>query len=209
MEIIIALIALIIIFSIAFLIGAKQGASRTINKIKKDGGYYDLEYTSSAYPYVTSSANDVPNELILGSEVDTFQKLAGIKPTNPNDELRQILVNNNLNSKERIISELVNAAKNSDYPAPDIKANAMVMGKILDKWTTPTDESNDDPLAHIPMSRVSFETKAQIAELARQDISKQLEEAAKLMPIPEFTKPELSTDIIKPKRKYKKRNRDK
>jgi len=60
MEIIIALIALIIIFSIAFLIGAKQGANRTINQIKKDGGYYDMEYTSSVYPILgpTSSLDN-------------------------------------------------------------------------------------------------------------------------------------------------------
>jgi len=60
MEIIITLIVLIIIFGIGFLVGAKQGTNRTINQIKKDGGYYDLEYTSSAYPilYPTSSVNN-------------------------------------------------------------------------------------------------------------------------------------------------------
>jgi len=60
MEIIITLIALIIIWCVAFLVGAKQGANRTINQIKKDGGYYDMEYTSSAYPIFapTSSINN-------------------------------------------------------------------------------------------------------------------------------------------------------
>jgi hypothetical protein len=60
MEIIITLIALIIIFSIGFLVGVKQGTNRTINQIKKDGGYYDMEYTSSVYPilYPTSSLNN-------------------------------------------------------------------------------------------------------------------------------------------------------
>ena len=53
MEIILALIVLIIVFSIAFLIGVNKGTKRTINKIKKDGGYYDMEYTASVYPYVT------------------------------------------------------------------------------------------------------------------------------------------------------------
>jgi len=54
------LIVLIIIWCVAFMVGAKQGANRTINQIKKDGGYYDLEYTSSAYPilYPTSSVNN-------------------------------------------------------------------------------------------------------------------------------------------------------
>ena len=60
MELMITLIALIIIFGIGFLIGAKQGTNHLINQIKKDGGYYDMEYTSSAYPilYPTSSVNN-------------------------------------------------------------------------------------------------------------------------------------------------------
>ena len=60
MELIITLIALIIIWCIAFMVGNKQGANRIVNQIKKDGGYYDMEYTSSAYPilYPTSSVNN-------------------------------------------------------------------------------------------------------------------------------------------------------
>ena len=42
------------------MVGNKQGANRIVNQIKKDGGYYDMEYTSSAYPilYPTSSVNN-------------------------------------------------------------------------------------------------------------------------------------------------------
>ena len=60
MELIITLIVLIIIWCIAFMVGNKQGANRIVNQIKKDGGYYDMEYTSSAYPilYPTSSVNN-------------------------------------------------------------------------------------------------------------------------------------------------------
>jgi len=60
MEIIITLIVLIIIFGIGFLVGAKQGTNQLVNQIKKDGGYYDMEYTSSAYPILapTSSVNN-------------------------------------------------------------------------------------------------------------------------------------------------------
>ena len=60
MELIITLIVLIIIWCIAFMVGNKQGANRIINQIKKDGGYYDMEYTSSAYPILdpTSSVNN-------------------------------------------------------------------------------------------------------------------------------------------------------
>ena len=60
MELIITLIVLIIIWCVAFMVGNKQGANRIINQIKKDGGYYDMEYTSSAYPILdpTSSVNN-------------------------------------------------------------------------------------------------------------------------------------------------------
>ena len=60
MELILALIVLIIVWCIAFMVANKQGANRIVNQIKKDGGYYDMEYTSSAYPilYPTSSVNN-------------------------------------------------------------------------------------------------------------------------------------------------------
>jgi hypothetical protein len=60
MEIIITLIVLIIVFGIGFLVGAKQCRNQLVNQIKKDGGYYDMEYTSSAYPILdpTSSVNN-------------------------------------------------------------------------------------------------------------------------------------------------------
>jgi hypothetical protein len=60
MELIITLIVLIIIWCIAFMVGNKQGTNRIINQIKKDGGYYDMEYTASAYPILepTSSVNN-------------------------------------------------------------------------------------------------------------------------------------------------------
>jgi hypothetical protein len=56
MELILALIVLIIVWCIAFIAGNKH----MIKKIKKDGGYYDMEYTSSAYPILdpTSSVNN-------------------------------------------------------------------------------------------------------------------------------------------------------
>ena len=60
MELIITLIVLIIVWCVAFMVGNKQGANRIVNQIKKDGGYYDMEYTSSAYPILdpTSSVNN-------------------------------------------------------------------------------------------------------------------------------------------------------
>jgi hypothetical protein len=85
MELIITLIVLIIIWCVAFLIGAKQGANRTINQIKKDGGYYDMEYTSSVYPILdpTSSLNEVPKELLMGGDIERTLHIAGIKEATP------------------------------------------------------------------------------------------------------------------------------
>ena len=72
MEIILALIVLIIVFSIAFLIGVNKGRTRIINQIKKDGGYYDMEYTQSAYPYVTQyPASSVDTMGSIGSKPKT------------------------------------------------------------------------------------------------------------------------------------------
>lgn len=81
MEIIMTLIALIIIWCVAFLIGAKQGTNRLINQIKKDGGYFDTEITSSVYPVSgpTSSLNEVPAELLMGGDIDRALHIAGVK----------------------------------------------------------------------------------------------------------------------------------
>jgi hypothetical protein len=54
MELILALIVLIIVWCIAFIAGNKH----MINKIKKDGGYFDTEITGAVYPYRTSSVNN-------------------------------------------------------------------------------------------------------------------------------------------------------
>jgi len=85
MEIIMTLIVLIILFTIAFLRGAKQGANRTINQIKKDGGYYDMEYTSSVYPILgpTSSLDEVPKEFLMGGDIDRALHIAGVKEATP------------------------------------------------------------------------------------------------------------------------------
>jgi hypothetical protein len=105
-------------------------------------------------------------------DVETFQKLAGIKPTNPNDELRQILVKNNIISKEKIIEELVKAAENSEFPKPDESINVQTtkIGTIDMKAY-----GDNDPLASVPMSRVSKEAKQKMAEIAKEDITKQVE----------------------------------
>jgi len=106
---------------------------------------------------------------------DDFQKLAGIKPTNPNDELRQIIVKNNIFAKEQIVEALLKAAENSEFPKQDESINVRTT-KIT---TIDTNFGSDnDPLASVPMSRVSKEAKQKMAEIAKEDISIQLEQNA-------------------------------
>jgi hypothetical protein len=85
MELVLILIVLIIVWCIAFMIGNKQGINQLTNQIKKDGGYYDMEYTSSVYPILepTSSLNEVPKELLMGGDIERTLHIAGIKEATP------------------------------------------------------------------------------------------------------------------------------
>ena len=104
---------------------------------------------------------------------DALQKLAGITPVNPNDEIREILVKNNIIGKQQIIDALVKAAENSEFPPSDESINVRTT-KIT---TIDTNFGTDnDPLASVPMSRVSKEAKQKMAEIAKEDISNQLEQ---------------------------------
>ena len=105
---------------------------------------------------------------------EAFQKLAGITPVDKNDEIREILVKNNLNSKERIIEEMMKAAQNSEFPAPD-QSIPVVTAKLT---TIDTKFEEADPLISVPMSRVSKEAKKKMAEIAKDDIKEQVEKHA-------------------------------
>jgi hypothetical protein len=85
MELIITLIVLIIIWCVAFMVGNKQGTNQLINQIKKDGGYYDMEYTSSVYSILdpTSSLNEVPKEFLMGGDIERTLHIAGVKQATP------------------------------------------------------------------------------------------------------------------------------
>jgi len=63
------------------MVGNKQGANRIVNQIKKDRGYYDMEYTSSVYPIFgpTSSLDEVPAEFLMGGNIDKALHIAGVK----------------------------------------------------------------------------------------------------------------------------------
>ena len=128
---------------------------------------------------------------------DDFQKLAGIKPfSTASLDLPTNVTTKKLN--EQIVEALLKAAENSEFPKPDESINVRT-AKIT---TIDTNFGDNDPLATIPMSRISVEGKKKMAQIAKEDIKVTTEAKANeliskgLVTIPAETKP---------KRKYKKK----
>jgi hypothetical protein len=128
---------------------------------------------------------------------DDFQKLAGIKPFST----ASLDVPTNVTTKklnEQIIEALLKAAENSEFPKSDESINVRTT-KIT---TIDTNFGDSDPLATIPMSRISKEGKKKMAQIAKEDIKVTTEAKANelitkgLVTMPEETKP---------KRKYTKK----
>ena len=139
---------------------------------------------------------------------DDFQKLAGIKPIETtNSDLPTNVTTKKLN--EQIVEALLKAAENSEFPKPDDSINVRTT-KIT---TIDTNFGNDnDPLATIPMSRVSVEGKKKMAQIAKEDIKittkSKADKLASIFPeaieyTDEYSKPDYSN--VKPKRKYTKK----
>ena len=161
--------------------------------------------------YDVQQKKNKPTQIEDGFDKDAFQKLAGIKPINENDEARKIFVKNNADGKQQIIDALLKAAENSEFPKPDETINVRT-----EKITTiDTNFGNDnDPLVSVPMSRVSKEAKQKMAEIAKADITKQLEEKTANIHPTHFDEMQKELDLanaivmgqgVKPKRKYTKK----
>jgi hypothetical protein len=148
--------------------------------------------------YDTQQKKNKPTQNEDGFEFkDDFQKLAGIKPIETtNSDLPTNVTTKKLN--EQIVEALLKAAENSEFPKSDESINVRTT-KIT---TIDTNFGDNDPLATIPMSRVSKEGKKKMAEIAKEDIKITTEAISKeiidngLQNIPAETKP---------KRKYKKK----
>ena len=144
---------------------------------------------------------------------DDFQKLAGIKPIDGlvGSDLPTNLTTKKLN--EQIVEALLKAAENSEFPKPDETINVRTT-KI---GTIDTNFDNDnDPLASVPMSRVSKEAKEKMAEIAKEDINAQLEKNAEkfasIFPevvqyTDEYSKPDYSNSKVVSKRKTTKKTK--
>jgi hypothetical protein len=147
--------------------------------------------------YDVQQNKNKPTQTEDGFDKDALQKLAGIKPYSTSSlKLPTNVTTKKLN--EQIVEALLKAAENSEFPKPDESINVRT-AKIT---TIDTNFGDNDPLATIPMSRVSKEGKKKMAQIAKEDIKITTEAKANeliskgLVTIPVETKP---------KRKYKKK----
>jgi hypothetical protein len=98
-----------------------------------------------------------------GYSKDDFQKLAGIGVPKPDKNTEVI----------NGYKELAEKWAKAGFPEPDVSI-PVTSTKIT---TISTNFGSDkDPLAQIPMSRVSTEAKQKMAEIAKKDIQRQLDE---------------------------------
>ena len=148
--------------------------------------------------YDTQQKKNKPTQNEDGFEFkDDFQKLAGIKPIETTaSESPTNVTTKKLN--EQIVEALLKAAENSEFPKPDESINVRT-AKIT---TIDTNFGDNDPLATIPMSRISVEGKKKMAQIAKEDINKQLEQKTHSLSVLAGLHED---EAKKPKRKYTKK----
>ena len=154
--------------------------------------------------YDVQQKKNKPTQTEDAFDKDALQKLAGIKPIETTtSELPTNVTTKKLN--EQIVEALLKAAENSEFPKQDETINVRTT-KIT---TIDTNFGSDnDPLASVPMSRVSKQAKQKMAEIAKQDISDRLDAQTKQMLESELGPviDQLAKEVLaKPKRKYTKK----
>jgi len=216
MELVLILIVLIIVWCIAFMIGNKQGINQLTNQIKKDGGYYDMEYTSSVYPILepTSSFNsEVPQEWLANGDKERALHIAGIKEATP---AKITEWENERRAKVETKTELSMGGLLSKLNKTDLQIKA---GIIENTDKTPAKSGYDyglkviDPIEELKLktdsarkqhererqerikidfdalnfSRISNEARKQITEIVKQDLENK-------MKVVEENTPEINED---------------
>jgi len=147
--------------------------------------------------YDVQQKKNKPTQNEDGFDKDMLQKLAGIKPySTASLNLPTNVTTKKLN--EQIVDALLKAAENSEFPKPDESINVQTT-KI---GTIDTNFGDNDPLATIPMSRVSVEGKKKMAKIAKEDINKQVEQNTKRIAVLAGLNQD---EPKKPKRKYTKK----
>ena len=200
MELIITLIVLIIIWCIAFMVGNKQGANRIVNQIKKDRGYYDMEYTSSVYPIFgpTSSLDEVPAEFLMGGDIDRTLHIAGIKEATPakmteweNERRAKVEAKTEL-SVDELIGKLnktdlqikAGLIQNTDKTGADIKIQVKeidALDEISFRIEAERKENDREREQRVKIdfdalnfSRISNEARKQITEIVKKDLENKI-----------------------------------
>jgi hypothetical protein len=210
MELIITLIALIIIWCIAFMVGNKQGTNQLINQIKKDGGYYDMEYTSSVYPILdpTSSLNEVPKELLMGGDIERTLHIAGVKEATPaklqewqDERFKRASVETEL-SMDSLLDKLnktdlqikAGIIENTDKtPAKSGYDYGLKVIDPIEELKLKTDAARKQhererqerikiDFDALNFSRISNEARKQITEIVKQDLENKIKEIEKNTP---------------------------
>ena len=208
MELIITLIVLIIIWCIAFMVGNKQGTNQLINQIKKDGGYYDMEYTSSVYPILdpTSSLNEVPKELLMGGDIERTLHIAGVKQATPaklqewqDERFKRASIETEL-SVDDLLSKLnktdlqikAGLIENTDKTGADIKIQIKEIDpiadnkKIMEAARKESDREREQRIKidfdALNFSRISNEARKQITEIVKQDLENKIKQIEKNTP---------------------------
>ena len=226
MELVLAVFILSIVFSIGFIVGARQ----TINGIKKDGGYIDTEITGTFYPvsYPTSSVDEVPVEFLTGGDTERMLHIAGVKEasfekqkewaderkgkvetqtTLSMEDLLNGLDKNDLQLKAGIkqhthneeavkIASKLISIQKDIDPIKELQKKTEAARKEADRVKT---EMIKGQFEALPLSRLSVEGMHKIIELVREDIQNQVKEIEK-------NTPEIKDELneVKPKRKYAK-----
>lgn len=105
------------------------------------------------------------------ADKEAFQKMAGIIP-HETGFIKEVSPRLTDQTNNKIFEALMKAAEMHEFPEQDTTIPIRT-----EKITTIQRETNEDndPLASIPMSRVSREAKLRIAEIAKEDINRQLE----------------------------------
>jgi hypothetical protein len=213
MELVLILIVLIIVWCVAFMVGNKQGVNQTINQIKKDGGYYDMEYTSSVYPILepTSSLNEVPKELLMGGDIERTLHIAGIKEATPakiteweNERRAKVETKTEL-SMDSLMSKLnktdlqikAGIIENTDKTGADIKIQVKendTTNEISFRIEAARKENDREREQRVKIdfdalnfSRISNEARKQITEIVKQDLENK-------MKVVEENTPEINED---------------
>jgi len=127
---------------------------------------------------------------------EQWQNLAGIGTTKP--------VHNT-----ELLKELADKWSKDGFPESD---PSLPMGATKITTIDTNFGSDNDPMASVPMSRVSKQAKQKMAEIAKEDITKQLEKNAERfieqveskMP-DKIKKAMMEAPMVKPKRKYNKK----